>query len=88
MWPDAELAVDAERFETEGKLALKAGAAEACAAVAGSYRGELLPDERYQDWAGERSRDVRALYLQLLRRAGLWEQVVGEAPTTKRRSAR
>lgn len=81
LWPDAELAVDAERFKTEGKLALRAGAAEACAAVAGNYRGERLPDERYQDWAGERSRDVRALYLQLLRRAGLWEQVVGEAPT-------
>jgi DNA-binding SARP family transcriptional activator/pimeloyl-ACP methyl ester carboxylesterase len=81
LWPDAELAVDAERFETEGKLALRAGAAEACAAVAGSYRGDLLPDQRYEDWAEARRRDVRALYLQLLRRAGLWEQVVGEEPT-------
>ena len=81
LWPDAELVVDAERFETEGKLALKAGVGEACAAVAGSYRGELLPDQRYPDWAAERCRDVRALYLQLLRRAGLWEQVVGEEPT-------
>jgi DNA-binding SARP family transcriptional activator/pimeloyl-ACP methyl ester carboxylesterase len=79
--PDAELAVDAERFETEGKLALRAGVAEDCAAVASSYRGELLPDQRYQDWAEERCRAVRALYLQLLRRAGLWEQVVGEEPT-------
>ena len=81
LWPDADLAVDAERFETEGKLALRAGVAEACAAVAGSYGGELLPEQRYQDWAGERCRAVRALYLQLLRRAGLWEQVVGEEPT-------
>jgi DNA-binding SARP family transcriptional activator/pimeloyl-ACP methyl ester carboxylesterase len=81
LWPDAELAVDAERFETEGELALRAGVAEACAAVAGSYRGELLPDQRYQDWAEERCRAVRALYLQLLRRAGLWEQVVAEEPT-------
>jgi len=81
LWPDAELAVDAERFETEGTLALRAGVAEACAAVADSYRGELLPDQRYQDWAGERCRAVRALYLQLLRRAGLWERVVGEEPT-------
>lgn len=81
LWPDAELAVDVERFETEGKLALRAGVAEACAAVADIFRGELLPDERYQDWAGDRCRDVRALYLQLLRRAGLWEQVVGEEPT-------
>jgi DNA-binding SARP family transcriptional activator/pimeloyl-ACP methyl ester carboxylesterase len=81
LWPGAQLAVDAERFETEGELALRAGVAEACAAVAGGYTGELLPDERYQDWAGERCRSVRALYLRLLRRAGLWEQVVGEEPT-------
>jgi DNA-binding SARP family transcriptional activator len=44
LWPDAELAVDVERFETEGWLALRAGVAEACAAVAAGYRGELLPD--------------------------------------------
>jgi DNA-binding SARP family transcriptional activator/pimeloyl-ACP methyl ester carboxylesterase len=81
LWPDAEFAVDAERFETEGKLALRAGSPEACAAIAGSYRGELLPDQRYEDWAEERRRDVRGLYLQLLRRAGLWEEVVGEEPT-------
>jgi DNA-binding SARP family transcriptional activator/pimeloyl-ACP methyl ester carboxylesterase len=81
LWPDAELVVDVERFETEGKLALRAGAADACAAVAGRYPGELLPDQRYEDWAGERRGDVRALYLQLLRRAGLWEQVVAEEPT-------
>jgi DNA-binding SARP family transcriptional activator/pimeloyl-ACP methyl ester carboxylesterase len=81
LWPDAELEVDAERFEREGELALRAGAAEVCAAVADTYRGDLLPDQRYEDWVGERGRDVRALYLQLLRRAGLWEQVVGEEPT-------
>lgn len=81
LWPDAELAVDVERFETDGKLALSVGAADACAAIAGSYRGELLPDERYEEWAAERCRQVRALYLQLLRRAGLWEQVVAEEPT-------
>jgi DNA-binding SARP family transcriptional activator/pimeloyl-ACP methyl ester carboxylesterase len=81
LWPDAELSVDAERFETEGQSALKAGAPETCAAVAAGYRGELLPEQRYEDWAGERRRDLRALYLQLLRRAGLWEQVVAEEPT-------
>jgi DNA-binding SARP family transcriptional activator/pimeloyl-ACP methyl ester carboxylesterase len=81
LWPDAELAVDVERFETEGESALRAGDAEACAAVAADYRGELLPDQRYEEWAGERRRDLHALYLQLLRRAGLWEQVVADEPT-------
>jgi hypothetical protein len=35
LWPDAELAVDAERFETDGKRALSAGAAVLNAAVLG-----------------------------------------------------
>jgi DNA-binding SARP family transcriptional activator/pimeloyl-ACP methyl ester carboxylesterase len=81
LWPDAALSIDAERFESEGQSALRAGAPEACAAIADRYGGELLPEQRYEDWAGERRRDLRALYLQLLRRAGLWEQVVAEEPT-------
>jgi DNA-binding SARP family transcriptional activator/pimeloyl-ACP methyl ester carboxylesterase len=81
LWPDAELVVDAERFETDAESALRAGDADACAALADSYAGDLLPDERYEDWAGERRRELHALHLQLLRRAGLWEQVVAEEPT-------
>ena len=81
LWPDAELVVNAERFETEGESALRAGDAEVCAAIAAGYSGELLPDQRYEDWAGKRRRELHALYLRLLRRAGLWEQVVAEEPT-------
>ena len=81
LWPDAEVVVDAERFQTDGESALRSADADSCAAVAGGYGGELLPDQRYEDWAEERRADLRALYLQLLRRAGLWEQVVAEEST-------
>jgi DNA-binding SARP family transcriptional activator/pimeloyl-ACP methyl ester carboxylesterase len=81
LWPDAEISVDADRFETDGQSALRAGNPETCAAIADRYGGELLPDRRYEDWAAERRRELRALHLQLLRRAGLWEQVVLEEPT-------
>jgi DNA-binding SARP family transcriptional activator len=46
----------------------------------GRYTGDLLPEDRYEDWVEERRRRLRALYLQLLRRAGLWEQVLVEEP--------
>jgi DNA-binding SARP family transcriptional activator/pimeloyl-ACP methyl ester carboxylesterase len=81
LWPSAELSVDAVRFESQAKAALTASDADACVDAAALYGGELLPDERYEDWAEEPRRHLRALYLQLLRRAGLWEQVVAEEPT-------
>jgi DNA-binding SARP family transcriptional activator len=81
LWPDAVLQVDAERFAAEGEAALRAGDVEACATAAARYRGELLPDDRYADWAEDPRRRLRSLYLELLRAAGLWEQVLAEEPT-------
>jgi DNA-binding SARP family transcriptional activator/pimeloyl-ACP methyl ester carboxylesterase len=81
LWPDAELAVDAERFESQAEAALRSGNADACADAAALYGGELLPEERFEEWAEERRRHLRALYLRLLRRAGLWERVLAEEPT-------
>jgi DNA-binding SARP family transcriptional activator/pimeloyl-ACP methyl ester carboxylesterase len=81
LWPSVDLHVDAERFESRAEAALRAGDADACADAAALYGGELLPDERYEEWAEEPRRHLRALYVRLLRRAGLWEQVVVEEPT-------
>jgi DNA-binding SARP family transcriptional activator len=77
----AEANVDAARFERAAEEALAAGDPDACAEIARLYRGELLPDDRYADWAEEPRRRLRDLNLRLLRRAGLWEQVVAEEPT-------
>jgi DNA-binding SARP family transcriptional activator/pimeloyl-ACP methyl ester carboxylesterase len=80
LWPDATVEVDALRFEGDGERALRSGDPDACAAVAGAYEGELLPEDRYAAWVEEARDRLRHLYLQLLRRAGLWERVVEEEP--------
>jgi DNA-binding SARP family transcriptional activator/pimeloyl-ACP methyl ester carboxylesterase len=80
LWPDATVEVDALRFEGDAAQALRSGDPDACAAVAETYGGELLPEDRYAAWVEESRDRLRALYLQLLRRAGLWERVVEEEP--------
>jgi DNA-binding SARP family transcriptional activator/pimeloyl-ACP methyl ester carboxylesterase len=81
MWPDGLIEVDAEQFRAEAEAALAAGDPDACRQAASLYGGELLPDDRYEEWTlGLRDR-LRSLYLQTLRRAGLWERVVAEEPT-------
>lgn len=76
--PDAEVSIDAERFEKDGRAALasSAGVAEALAL----YRGDLLPDDRFAVWAeGHRDR-LRTLYLRLLKAAARWDDVVKAEP--------
>jgi DNA-binding SARP family transcriptional activator len=41
------------------------------------YGGELLPEDRYAEWAEERRERLRATYLEALRTAGLWDQLAG-----------
>ena len=81
LWPQADLEVDAARFERDAEAALRGGNPDACAAAAAVYGGELLPDDRYADWAGEPRERLRALHLRLLARAGLWEGVAATEPT-------
>jgi DNA-binding SARP family transcriptional activator len=79
--PDSEFTIDAEVFETQAKSALLGGDAEACAQAAAAYGGELLPDDRYAEWAEAPRERLHQLQLQLLRRAGLWQRVVEINPT-------
>jgi DNA-binding SARP family transcriptional activator/pimeloyl-ACP methyl ester carboxylesterase len=81
LWPNAEIEVDAERFEREAEAALRRGDPDACAAAARFYGGELLPEDRYADWAAGPRERLRALQLALLARAGLWEDVAAAEPT-------
>ncbi len=81
LFPDREVLVDVDAFEAAGAAALAAADPEACAAVADSCGGELLPDARYEDWAEQRRRSVRTLRLDLLRAAGRWADVVALEPT-------
>ena len=63
--PTAEVTTDVERFERGDDSA---------------YRGELLPDERYEQWTlGPRAR-LRERRLALLRSQGRWDDVLREDP--------
>ncbi|MGH2955926.1 MAG: BTAD domain-containing putative transcriptional regulator [Solirubrobacterales bacterium] len=64
--PDAQIETDVDRFEATGEPEL--------------YRGELLPDDRYAEWAQSRRAELRARYLEALRTAGDWEQLAAEDP--------
>ena len=80
LWPDAAVEVDVERFSASAEAALRSGDAAACGDAAAGYGGELLPDERYEEWTlGERDR-MRRLRLDLLRTAGRWADVVDADP--------
>jgi DNA-binding SARP family transcriptional activator/tetratricopeptide (TPR) repeat protein len=81
LWPDAPVEVDAEHFSASAEAALRSGDAARCADAAAAYGGELLPDERYEEWTlAERDR-LRRLHLDLLRTAGRWADVVDADPT-------
>lgn len=79
--PGAAVEVDAERFSASAEAALRSGEAAACTEAAAGYGGELLPDERYEEWAlAERDR-LRRLHVDLLSTAGRWAEVVDTEPT-------
>jgi DNA-binding SARP family transcriptional activator len=65
--PGAVVKTDVEGFEAESDPAL--------------YGGELLPEDRYADWASEARERLRLAYLGSLRARGRWEEVVAEEPT-------
>ena len=65
--PGAVVKTDVECFEAENDPAL--------------YGGELLPEDRYAEWASEARERLRLAYLRSLRARGRWEEVVAEEPT-------
>jgi DNA-binding SARP family transcriptional activator/pimeloyl-ACP methyl ester carboxylesterase len=72
--PDAEVVSDVAAFEA----AARAGAVEDALA---SYRGELLPDDRYAEWAFVPRERVQLRYRELLRVAQRWDELVVLDPT-------
>jgi ATP/maltotriose-dependent transcriptional regulator MalT len=67
-----EVQVDLELFQAEGRRALALGLAEPALAVAvaraavARYRGDVLPDDLYEDWARAPRERARRTMLQLL----------------------
>jgi DNA-binding SARP family transcriptional activator len=76
----ADVRTDVEAFEAASAAALLAGDPEAALSACRLYRGELLPDDRYEPWAEEPRERLRRRYLDLLRKAKLWQRVVDLEP--------
>jgi DNA-binding SARP family transcriptional activator len=64
--PDGLLWVDVEAFEEAAATARHSREPRAYQVAIGLYAGELLPEDRYEDWAEERRAELRTLYLTLL----------------------
>jgi DNA-binding SARP family transcriptional activator len=81
LWPTGDVAVDVVEFEQDARRALASSDRQTCAEVAGRYGGELLPEERYEDWSHDARERARRLYLDLLRTGGLWSALAEAEPT-------
>jgi len=81
LWPDARVDTDVERFEAAAQRALDGEDVALCRAAADLYRGELLPDDRYESWLAEPRGRLRRRYVEVLRAGALWERLAEEDPT-------
>jgi hypothetical protein len=78
-----EAEVDAELFERAASEAQRERTARACVRALALYRGELLPENRYDDWASlerERLADLHAELEQLLSELGGARRAVPALP--------
>jgi DNA-binding SARP family transcriptional activator len=66
LFPDREVVTDLGVFEAAAAGALAASDPSACAAVASTWGGDVLPGARYEDWAEPHRRRARARQLELL----------------------
>src|SRR3712207_4993842 len=64
--PEVELWVDAEAFEEAANNARRSREPGAYRAALELYGGELLPEDRYEEWAQERRGELGKTYLALL----------------------
>jgi DNA-binding SARP family transcriptional activator len=80
LWPDAEVHVDMVQFRHLAESALSNGSVAAAKGALAFYGGELLPQDLYESWAEPQRLHVRRLYVELLRLAEDWHQVLAAEP--------
>jgi predicted ATPase/DNA-binding SARP family transcriptional activator/DNA-binding CsgD family transcriptional regulator len=72
--PEGQLRVDADAFEEAASTARRSRVPSAYRAAIELFAGELLPENRYEEWAEGRRHELRQLYLTLhLELAGLYQ---------------
>src|SRR5690242_12185111 len=84
LYPGGSVTVDAVQFEDLARRALAAGDAVAAREALALYGGELLPADRYEEWAETRREQLSQSYLDLLRLDGQWEAVAELDPGDER----
>ena len=82
--PGGSVTVDAVRFADLARWALAAGDAAAAREALALYGGELLPADRYEEWAETRREQLSQSHLDLLRLDGRWEAVAELDPGDER----
>jgi DNA-binding SARP family transcriptional activator len=60
------VAVDVDEFERLAQRGLRTRQVEELTAAAADYSGELLPEDRFEEWAEERREQLGQLYVQVL----------------------
>ncbi len=81
LWPGHDLTVDLVEFEGAARTALASGDPARCSDVARRFGGELLPEERYEEWAVPVRDRVQLLHLDLLRAGERWAELAEADPT-------
>jgi DNA-binding SARP family transcriptional activator len=81
LFPGSEVVVDAIRFEHLARAALASGDQNSARHALAWYHGELLPNDRYADWAVDRRELLHLRRLDLLRVAGDWRELAELDPT-------
>ncbi|HTQ92512.1 MAG TPA: AAA family ATPase [Streptosporangiaceae bacterium] len=82
--PGGRVTVDAVQFEELARRALAAGDAGTAREALALYGGELLPGDRYEEWAAPRREQLQRSHLDLLRLEGRWEAVAELDPGDER----
>jgi DNA-binding SARP family transcriptional activator len=80
LFPCADVTVDAVRFEQLARLAVADDDPGVAREALDWYRGELLPGDRYEDWASDRRELLHLRRLDVLRVAGEWRELAEVDP--------
>jgi DNA-binding SARP family transcriptional activator len=87
LFPGADLTVDAAQFEQRARVALRERDPGVAHEALAWYGGELLPADRYEDWASDRREALALRRLDVLRVAGEWRDVAELDPTDEEAQA-
>lgn len=80
LFPAADLKVDVDLFDALSRRAIADGDPALAHDALEHYAGELLPDDLYEEWAGDRRELLRLRHLALLRLTGQWMAVAEHDP--------